>query len=209
MLRILKNGAGYVPLVLMVILCASMAFSQSRPAGSTVTINYSYDRNGQLVTADYGSSGRIVYVYDAGGNMIQTEVVTTLTRSMSVNFTSGGAGSFFTIRGSGFSPNSQVLILVNSIPLSPAVQCDGSGNFVLVLSSAGASAGIYAISAVQMAGSAIQEASAAVYTATFMITSGAPVRERESGTNTAPSIAIPANSALPPSLFYLPVIVRN
>jgi YD repeat-containing protein len=209
MLRIMKNGVVNVSLVLMGMLGGFSAFSQSKPAGSTVTISYSYDRNGRLVTADYGSSGRMAYVYDTAGNLIHMEVVTALTRAMSVNFTSGGVGSFFTIRGSGFSPGSQLLILVNNIPLSPLVLCDGSGNFVLVLSSAGASVGVYHVSAMQMSGSAGREAAAA-YTAIFQITTGGPVRARESSTDTAPSIALPANSALPASsLLYLPVILRN
>ena len=207
--RIFLTGTTAARVALVVVLLAAAVFRPSSALSATVTITYSYDQNGQLTTVDYGSNGRIVYVYDAAGNMIHTEVVTTLTRSISVNFTSGGVGSFFTIRGAGFTANGQVLILANDIPLSPPVQCDGSGNFVLVLSSAGASAGIYNISAVQIAGSAIQEVAAATSTATFLITSGAPVRERETGTSTVPSIALPANSALPPLSLYLPTLLRD
>ena len=95
----------------------------------------------------------IRYVYDQAGNRINLEVVIGNTRTISVNYGSGGVGSFFTLRGAGFPPNSQVLILVNNFPLPPYVPCDGSGNFLLVLSTVGADYGIYSVSAVVASGS--------------------------------------------------------
>ena len=182
-----------------------LAFVWAAPARG-MTIAYSYDQKGQLVKADYGNSGIIRYVYDQAGNRINLEVVIGNTRTISINYGSGGVGSFFTLRGAGFPPNSQVLILVNNFPLPPYVPCDGSGNFLLVLSTDGADYGIYSVSAVVASGSGSRSVSATLDTVSFIITSGASVLAREAGTDGAPVIAVPAHIALPPYVILLPII---
>ena len=206
--RILRTGTTAARVALIIFILAAALFRLSSDLSAAVTITYSYDQNGQLVKADYGSSGSIRYVHDQAGNRINLEVVTGNTRTITINYGSGGVGSFFTLRGAGFPPNCQVLILVNDIPLSPNVSCDSSGNFLLVLSTVDADYGIYRVSAVVTSGSGQRSLSATLDTVTFMITSGAPVRAREAGTDGAPIIAVPAHIALPPYVILLPLIQR-
>ncbi len=206
--RILRIGTTSAWAALFILFLAAAVFRPSSAWSATMTITYSYDQNGQLVKADYGSSGTIRYVYDQAGNRINLEVVTGNTRTININYGSGEVGSFFTLRGAGFPPNAQVLILVNDIPLPPNVPCDGSGNFLLVLSTAGVDYGIYRVSAVVASGSGKRSLSATLDTVTFMITSGAPVRALEAGTDGVPIIAVPAHIALPPYVILLPLIQK-
>jgi hypothetical protein len=206
--RIIRTGTTAARVALFIFILAAALLRPSSDSSAAMTITYSYDQNGQLVKADYGNSGSIRYVYDQAGNLINREVVIGNTRTISINYGSGEVGSFFTLRGAGFTPNSQVLILVNNFPLPPYVPCDGSGNFLLVLSTDGADHGIYSVSAVVASGSGSRSLSATLDTVSFMIISGAPVRAREAGTEGASIIAVPARIALPPYVLLLPLIQK-
>jgi hypothetical protein len=206
--RILRIGTTAAGVALVIFFLAAAVFRPSSAWSETMTITYAYDQKGQLVKADYGSSGIVRYVYDQAGNRINREVVIGNTRTISINYGSGGVGSFFTLRGAGFPPNSQILIVVNNLPLLPNVTCDGSGNFLIVLSTDGADYGIYSVSAVVASGSGSRSLSATLDTVSFMIISGAPVRAREAGTEGASIIAVPARIALPPYVLLLPLIQK-
>ena len=95
--------------------------------GDTVQRTYTYDRAGRLIQADYGNNIYFRYLYDRAGNLTDHEVTGPVLRNLTVNYTSGGVGSYFTVHGSGFPANSFVRLSVNQIPLSPLVQCNASG----------------------------------------------------------------------------------
>jgi len=156
----------------------------------------------------YEGGGAFVVGNKAGAYDIQIYDPNAPPATISINYGTGGVGSFITLRGAGFPPNSQVKIVVNNSPLSPYVLCDGSGNFLLVLSTNDADYGIYNVSAVVASRSGRRSLAATLDTVSFLITSGAPVRAREAGTEGALIIAVPAHIALPPYVILLPLIQK-
>ena len=96
---------------------------------ATLVISYSYDAAGRLALVQYGSAIRIHYVYDAMGNLTDYEIEAVSNRNMSCTWTSGAAGSFFTITGTGFPANVYLRISINQSPLLPLVLTNGAGNF--------------------------------------------------------------------------------
>lgn len=64
---------------------------------------------------------------------------------LDTNHTSGMPGSFFTITGFNFPPDSTVTVLANSQVLG-SVQTDGAGGLVFLIDSTGADPGFYLIS---------------------------------------------------------------
>lgn len=64
--------------------------------------------------------------------------------TLQVNYTSGASGSYLTLNGSDFDPNSTVSIIINGTVLG-TIQADATGNFTAILSTAGAPSGKYDI----------------------------------------------------------------
>jgi YD repeat-containing protein len=187
-------------------LASAQQSQASEREAASLAITYSYDQLGQLTGVDYGNGSRIAYSYDDAGNQVLMEVLIADTRALSVNYASGCKGSFFTIRGSGFPPNSQILILVNNIPMSPLVTSGPTGSFTCVLDASDASNGLYVVTAMVVPASGsvtVVEAATAACSATFMITTGAPLRLPDSG---GVWLTVPANAALPPVKLFLPMI---
>ena len=74
------------------------------------------------------------------GNSVTTSPLPSLT----INYTNGSPGSYFTLHGSGFPFNSSETIVVNDHDVK-AIQIDQTGNFALVLSTHESSDGNYVV----------------------------------------------------------------
>jgi hypothetical protein len=63
---------------------------------------------------------------------------------LDINHTSGMPGSFFTVTGTNFPPDSTLTVLANSFVLG-TVQTDSAGGFVFLIDTTGADPGFYVI----------------------------------------------------------------
>ncbi len=88
--------------------------------------------------------------------------------ALSVNYASGGPGSFFTITGDDFPPNSTATIVVNRDSLGDVVT-DAAGNFLCLLNTTQAAEGRYVVTATANHGAS----------ARFAVASAEPVRPQE------------------------------
>ncbi len=91
---------------------------------------------------------------------------------LAINFSSGQPGSYFTVSGARFLPNSQASLQVNGYTFPQKVTVDGNGSFVLRLGTAQAGEGVY-FAAVQ----GIQDGVGA--TVTFRLAAGEAARADE------------------------------
>jgi YD repeat-containing protein len=178
--------------------------------GDTVQRSYTYDRAGRLIQADYGSGVSARYLYDRAGNLTDSEVTGPVLRHLTVNYGSGGVGSYITVNGSGFPANNFVRLSVNQIPLSPLVQCNALGEFEAVLFFDGSDPGLYVVEAMLVPDpnnpGLVIGASPGVWPAvSIIITSGGIVRPRESQ---AVLISVPVGSAQEPRFIFLPLIFK-
>lgn len=73
--------------------------------------------------------------------------------TLQVNHTVGAPGSFFTVFGGNFSPNSQVSVFANGV-LMGEVQSDDAGELMFLINSSGADLGYYMIEAIGNEGAA-------------------------------------------------------
>lgn len=177
---------------------------------ATLVILYSYDAAGRLALVQYGSTIRIHYIYDAMGNLTDYEIEAVSNRNMSCAVTTGSAGSFFTITGTGFPANVYVRISVNQSPLLPLVQTNGEGNFIFVLSTAGIETGFYTITATVLTGpyATLDPGMTHAISASFtiLITPSAPLRARDNTVD--PLISVPAGIAVEVFKIHLPLIKK-
>ena len=140
----MKNRiAGLLRTILPVIVLLLLLIPWTAARGDTVQRTYTYDRAGRLIQVEYGNSVYFRYLYDRAGNLTDHEVTGPVLRNLTVNYSSGGVGSYFTVHGSGFPANGFVRLSVNQIPLSPLVQCNALGEFEAVLFFDGSDPGLY------------------------------------------------------------------
>jgi len=142
-----------------------------RPYGNELQIVATFTSGGsQRDGFPYGSAANTSFVFIA-----QHKRILILNASMpplSINHASGGRGSFFTITGHGFPPDSTATFVVNSYTLGD-VATDAAGDCLFLLNTAQADEGRYVITATL-------DPSA---TTSFVIASGEPVHPQEgSGT---------------------------
>jgi hypothetical protein len=86
-----------------------------------------------------------------------------------------------------------------------------AGNFLCVLDTSAASDGVYVVTAMALPASGsgrTTEVSQVADSVSFMILAGAPQRARKVGTESAPTLAVAAGTALPYTNSYLPSIQR-
>jgi hypothetical protein len=112
---------------------------------------------------------------------------------VNISFPTGKPGSFLTVSGSQFPPNSTATITVNGRVLG-TVPTDASGGIVFVLDTTGADLGHYSVT-VSVNPSA---------SSSFTLLADAPLRTAQGG---ATVLSVPAGIALTKSL-YLPVARR-
>lgn len=101
-------------------------------------------------------------------------VVETPAPILTTNYLAGQPGSFFTLTGWNFSPNSQVTISANLLPFASTVPVNETGSFVFFLDTTGADPGRYIIST---------DASPAT-SISFSLDASAPLRIQEGGGQT-------------------------
>jgi hypothetical protein len=138
-----------------------------RPNGNELQIVTTFMSGGsQQDGYPHGSAVNTSYVFIA-----QSKRILILNASMpplSINHASGGAGSFFTITGHGFPPNSTATLVANSYTLGD-VDTDAAGDCLFLLDTEQADEGRYVVKATL-------DPSAST---NFVIASGEPIHPQE------------------------------
>jgi hypothetical protein len=114
--------------------------------------------------------------------------------NMSINYSSGSQGSYFTVVGTGFPANETATISVNGRIVSSSIPVNSAGYFAFVLDTTLASEGNYYVTA------SVNPSA----TTTFSIDSSQPLRSQMGNAET---IGIPSSIALDNSVF-LPFVQR-
>ena len=114
---------------------------------------------------------------------------------LAINYRTGAPGSSFTVDGSGYPAGANVTVRVNNRAIAPSgpIQTDGEGNFRFLVSTAGASEGVYAVEA------SAGDTSLNVF---FRLGAAYPVRPQE---GEGPVISVPAGIALD-RFIYMPAV---
>jgi hypothetical protein len=115
--------------------------------------------------------------------------------SISLNYTAGQPGSYFTVTGENFPPASPMTVAVNDQVLSDELQTNAMGGFIFFLDTGSAEEAFYRV-AVSVNPSA---------TAMILLQPGSPLRVQEGGGTT---LVVPPGLGLPIRRAYLPVIMR-
>jgi YVTN family beta-propeller protein len=68
-----------------------------------------------------------------------------LPPALAINYPNGRPGSYFTITGTNFPPNSSATLAVNGTPLAPTITTNATGGFVVIVTTAGAAPGYYVV----------------------------------------------------------------
>lgn len=110
---------------------------------------------------------------------------------LQINYSTGRAGSFFTVGGWGFPPNQNAAITINGHTVGSGLTTDATGALTFLLDAGSAGSGYYVVRV-----SVNPSASAA-----FNIHPGAPLRSQE---GSGPALTVPAGIAAVP--IYLPAI---
>ncbi|MFZ0547700.1 MAG: hypothetical protein WAM60_19795 [Candidatus Promineifilaceae bacterium] len=127
---------------------------------SNVTERISADELGQepegaSVNPDISADGRFISFDSTANNLVSDDFngrVDVFIRdrmppvNMSINYQSGSPGSYFTISGTHFQPDSIVSLVVNGVELG-TVPSDAAGNFTALLATESADAGGYVLRA--------------------------------------------------------------
>jgi photosystem II stability/assembly factor-like uncharacterized protein len=112
--------------------------------------------------------------------------------SLEINYTTGAPGSFFTIIGDNYPPDSTIKISVNN-QLLGTVQSDPSGALEFLFETSQADEGTYIVDAAVNPGASVR----------FKLNSNDPLRPQE---GSGPIIEIPAGIAI--DFIYLPLIIE-
>jgi hypothetical protein len=115
---------------------------------------------------------------------------------LSLNYTTGKPGSFFTLTGENFAPGSIATVTVNTVVLTDTLQVNEAGGFLFFLNTAEADAGGYRVTA-----STNPSASAL-----FTLDESTPLRLQEGGGQT---FNVPGGIAVQYRFVHLPLVVRN
>ena len=142
-----------------------------------------------LVTAD-GNGRRDIFVHDTVGP--------PQPPALSINYATGAPGSSFTVDGTAYPADAAITVRVNERVRSPSapIQTDGEGDFRFLLSTAGASEGVYVVEA---------SAGETALFVVFHLDAAYPIRPQEGA---GPTVNVPAGSALD-RFSYLPVVATD
>ena len=116
---------------------------------------------------------------------------------LSINYRTGQPGSYLTLTGVNYPPGRPLTVTVNGQLLTTTLRTNETGEFIFFVSTTGADAGGYVVTA-----SVNADTGAA---AQFVLDPHAPVRPQEGGGDTLP---VPAGIAVQFRFIYLPVIRR-
>jgi hypothetical protein len=122
------------------------------------------------------------------------DVVTSVPPALLLNYTTGHSGSFFTLSGWNFPPNSAASLVVNGHTLTTTLAVNPTGGFILFLDTAGAEDGFYVVTAAVNPSASIR----------FTLDANEPSRIQEGGGLT---FRIPAGIAYTHAV-YLPLVQR-
>jgi photosystem II stability/assembly factor-like uncharacterized protein len=136
------------------------------------------------------STRTTLYAGSGGGGVFIWQTVPTLT----INYTNGSPGSFFTLTGANFPSNSVATVIINGRTLTNTIPVDSLGGLTFQLSTAQADAGRYFVTA------AVNPSA----TTDFTLDTTDPIRPQE---GSGPIISVPNGIAFTEFL-YLPLIQR-
>jgi hypothetical protein len=122
-------------------------------------------------------------------------VLSAVPASLTINYTSGQMGSFFTLTGADFPPSSAATISVNDQTLTTTLPVNVSGSFILFLNTTEADTGYYAVTASTNPSA----------TTSFFLLPNAPLRAQEGGGQT---LDVPTGIAVPLKFVYLPLVQK-
>jgi alpha-tubulin suppressor-like RCC1 family protein len=131
--------------------------------------------------------------------------VTNSAARVSLNYSSGKPGSYFSVTGENFPVSSTLTVTVNSAVLTTALRVNETGSFIFFLNTGGADAGAYTLMVDASLSSHSPLAADSTASAVFMLIPAAPLRVQEGGGAT---VSIPAGIARPLTYLYLPLIMR-
>jgi alpha-tubulin suppressor-like RCC1 family protein len=80
-------------------------------------------------------------------HLTPVDVVESVQPALFVNYSDGKPGSFFTINGWNFLPESQITITINEQVVTTTLSVNSTGSFIFFLNSSGAESGSYTITA--------------------------------------------------------------
>jgi photosystem II stability/assembly factor-like uncharacterized protein len=126
-----------------------------------------------------------------GGNIVR---YTTTTPSLTINYPNGMPGSFFTLTGSNFPPDSTATIVINGNTLTDALTVDSLGSFTFLLNTSLADPGYYSVTTT-VNPSATED---------FTLDPNAPLHPQEGN---GPVFNVPSGIALTEFL-YLPLVQK-
>lgn len=164
-----------------------------RPQGSALeTVTTFTPGGGQVDGFPYGSAVNSAFVFIAQCKRVL--ILNAIQPTLSINYTSGSPGSFFTLSGSDFPPDSTVTIVVNGRTLG-TLSTDSAGNFVFLLTTDQADEGHYIITATVNPSASER----------FVLDSNEPIRPQEgSGT----TFNVPSGIGYT-HLIYLPLVQKQ
>ena len=140
----------------------------------------------------YGSAVNSAFVFIAQSKRVL--ILNAIQPTLSINYTSGSPGSFFTLSGSDFPPDSTVTIAVNGRTLG-TLSTDSVGNFVFLLTTDQSDEGHYIVTATVNPSASER----------FVLDSNEPTRPQEgSGT----TFDVPSGIAYT-HLIYLPLVQKQ
>jgi hypothetical protein len=114
--------------------------------------------------------------------------------ALSINYSAGSPGSYFTITGTNYPPDQNVVVVVNGQVLTDILAADSSGSIVFLLNTSSADPGKYIVTVTD----------AKALWVDFFLDSADPVRPQE---GSGPIFNIPVGIALTKSI-YLPLTQR-
>jgi len=163
-----------------------------RPKGNVLeTITTFAPGGGQGDGFPYGSAVNSAFVFIAQSKRVL--ILNAIQPILSINYTSGSPGSFFTLSGSDFPPDSTATIVVNGRTLG-TISTDSAGNFVFLLNTDQADEGHYIVTVTVNPSASVR----------FILDSNEPIRPQE-GSGTI--FDVPSGIAFS-SFVYLPLVQR-
>jgi archaellum component FlaF (FlaF/FlaG flagellin family) len=160
--------------------------------------------NGNSHSPSISADGRYVAFVSAADNLVpgDTNDVSDVfvheravaLPSLSINYPDGQPGSFFTVTGSNFPPNSTAAVIINGVTLTTSLPVDSSGEFLFLLNTEHADAGHYFVTVTANPGA----------TVSFILDPAAPLRPQ---VDSGAIFQVPDGIALT-EFIYLPLIQR-
>jgi hypothetical protein len=162
--------------------------------------------------SDNVANNWLLYVADPGLALNPAAACPTMVASLSINFTTGKPGSFFTLSGRNYPPNSTAALNINDLDLG-TTNIDSAGSFIFVLSTSSADTGGYIVTITANPGGT--RAYESGYTtpfatgsnlrALFILDNGAPLRPQ---IDAGILITVPSGISFTPHTTFLPAVLR-